>query len=141
MKKKTFYLIILLITTFSFYLRLKDYDKVPPINEAFDEVHYAWGGATWIKNGIPKSWSNFDSYKNVEYLEKYGIRYDDYALPIARAREVLKVPSVRQTNTPKDLEELLAVLRNQPERAGTLYTWPEVRDIFFKASAFCGTPI
>lgn len=75
MKEKTFYLILLAITLFGFVLRSIDYDKVPPEDEAFDEVHYAWGGATWIKNGVPKSWSNFGSYKNVEYFERYGIKW------------------------------------------------------------------
>ena len=75
MKKKIFYIIILLITLLSFFLRLKDYDIVPPTSEAFDEVHYAWGGATWIKEGTPRSWSNFDSYKNPEFIERYGIRW------------------------------------------------------------------
>ena len=75
MKEKTFYLLIATITLFSFYLRFIDYDKVPPIDEAFDQVHYAWGGATWIKEGVPRSWSNFESYKNVAHLEKYGINW------------------------------------------------------------------
>src|SRR3989304_7915906 len=75
MKNNTFLLLLALITVFGLFLRLIDYDKVPPPEEDFDELHYAWGGATWIKEGIPKSWSNFDSYTNVEYLERYGIRW------------------------------------------------------------------
>src|SRR3990167_4072015 len=75
MKNQTFLILLTLITVFGLFLRLKDYDKVPPPDEAFDEVHYAWGGATWIEEGIPKSWSNFDSYTNVLYLERYGVRW------------------------------------------------------------------
>lgn len=75
MSSKIFILILSLITFFSFYLRFIDYDSVPPINEAFDEVHYAWGGATWINEGAPRTWSNFDSYKNINYIERYGIKW------------------------------------------------------------------
>ena len=75
MKRKSFLILLALITVFGLFLRLIDYDKVPPPGEAFDEVHYAWGGAIWIKEGTPKSWSNFDSYTNVEYLERYGIKW------------------------------------------------------------------
>ena len=75
MIKKCFFLILSLITLFSFYLRFLNYDSVPPANEAFDEVHYAWGGATWIREGAPRSWSNFDSYKNIEYIQRYDIQW------------------------------------------------------------------
>lgn len=72
---KKFFVALFLIALLGFGLRLKDYDKVPPPNEDFDEVHYAWGGATWIRDGMPKSWSNYDSYKNLDYIERYGIRW------------------------------------------------------------------
>ena len=75
MKKRTFLILLTLITAFGLFLRLINYDKVPPPDEAFDEVHYAWGGATWFREGAPRSWSNFDSYTNVEHLERYGIRW------------------------------------------------------------------
>src|SRR3989344_3985446 len=75
MKNKTFLILIALITIFGLFLRLIDYDKVPPPDEAFDEVHYAWGGTTWIREGTPRSWSNFASYTNFEYIEKYGIKW------------------------------------------------------------------
>jgi len=75
MKNKSFHLLLAIITVIALFLRFVDYSIVPPIDEAFDEVHYAWGGATWIENGVPKSWSNFDSYKNVENIERYGIRW------------------------------------------------------------------
>lgn len=75
MKNKTFLILLTLITAFGLFLRLIDYDKVPPPDETFDEIHYAWGGATWIREEVPRSWSNFDSYTNVEYLERYGIRW------------------------------------------------------------------
>ena len=75
MKNKTFLILLVLITIFGLFLRLIDYDKVPPPDEAFDEVHYAWGGATWIREGTPRSWSNFASYTNFEYIERYGIRW------------------------------------------------------------------
>lgn len=75
MKERAFYLILSIITLLSFALRFYKYDKVPPINEAFDEIHYAWGGATWIRESIPRSWSNLDSYENVTYLQRYGINW------------------------------------------------------------------
>lgn len=75
MTSRAFLLLLTLITAFGLFLRLIGYDKVPPPDEAFDEVHYAWGGATWIKEGTPRSWSNFASYANFEYIEKYGIRW------------------------------------------------------------------
>jgi len=75
MKNKTFLILLALITVSGLFLRLIDYDEIPPPDEAFDELHYAWGGATWIKEGIPKSWSNFDSYTNFEYIERYGIKW------------------------------------------------------------------
>lgn len=75
MKQKTFLVVLAIITLFSLILRLKDYDTVPPVNEAFDEVFYAWGGGTWIKEGVPKSWSYFEQYKNVEHVEYAGINW------------------------------------------------------------------
>lgn len=72
---KKFFVLLFLITIVGLGLRLKDYDKVPPTDEDFDEVHYAWGGATWISDGVPKSWSNYASYKNLDFIERYGIRW------------------------------------------------------------------
>ena len=73
MKNKTFLILLALITVFGLFLRLIDYDKIPPPNEAFDEVFYAWGGASWIAEGVPKSWSWFEDYKNYTYINQYGI--------------------------------------------------------------------
>jgi len=75
MKNKTFLILIALITIFGLFLRLIDYDKVPPPDEAFDEVFYAWGGASWIAEGVPKSWSWFEDYKNYTYINQYGINW------------------------------------------------------------------
>lgn len=74
-RSNLFYILLTLIGAASFFLRFIHYDISPPINEAFDEVHYAWGGATWIHEGTPRSWSNFDSYQNVDYIEKYGVKF------------------------------------------------------------------
>lgn len=75
MKNKNFLLISVLIVLFAVLIRLHDYDKVPPQDEVFDEIHYAWGGTTWLKEGVPRSWSNFQSYKNMEYVKKYNINW------------------------------------------------------------------
>src|SRR3989344_4874930 len=75
MKNKTLLILLALITAFGLLLRLMDYDKIPPPDEAFDEVFYAWGGASWIAEGIPKSWSWFEDYKNYTYINQYGINW------------------------------------------------------------------
>lgn len=72
---KNFFALLFLIVLFGLGLRLWDYDKVPPPEEDFDEVHYAWGGATWIADGVPRTWSNYSSYKNAETIERYQIRW------------------------------------------------------------------
>ena len=75
MKNKTFLILLTLITVFGLLLRLMDYDQIPPPDEAFDEVFYAWGGASWITEGVPKSWSWFEDYKNYTYINQYGINW------------------------------------------------------------------
>jgi len=75
MKNKTFLILLALITIFGLFLRLIDYDKVPPPEEDFDELHYAWGGLSLINKGTPQSWSYLNSYKDYEYIESYGIRW------------------------------------------------------------------
>ncbi|MBI4037996.1 glycosyltransferase family 39 protein [Candidatus Curtissbacteria bacterium] len=70
-----FLLLLLLIIIFGFFLRLKDYDMVPSPYEDFDEVHYAWGGATWLKEGTPRSWSYLNSYKNSTEVERFGVKW------------------------------------------------------------------
>lgn len=73
MKPKTFTILLISITLLGLILRLNNYTQSPPIDEAFDEVHYAWGGLTWLTNGIPKSWSWFNSYKTEEHIFKFGV--------------------------------------------------------------------
>ena len=75
MKNKTFLILLTLITAFGLFLRLIDYDKVPPPEEDFDELHYAWGGSSWIVEGTPRSWSYLSSYEKYEYIESHGIRW------------------------------------------------------------------
>lgn len=73
--KLNVFLILLVISFFGLLLRVVDYAEIPPINENFDEVHYAWGGGTWLKEGSPRSWSYFDSYTKSENIEKFGERW------------------------------------------------------------------
>src|SRR3990167_3527923 len=75
MKNKIFLILLSLITVFGLFLRLIDYDKVPPPEEDFDELHYAWGGSSWIVEGTPRSWSYLSSYEKYEYIESHGIRW------------------------------------------------------------------
>lgn len=64
--RKSFFVSLTLITLLGLLLRLINYDLVPAWNESLDEIHYAWTGLTWIKTGIPKSWSWLESYKTSE---------------------------------------------------------------------------
>ena len=75
MKRRTFLILLTLITVFGLFLRLIDYDKVPPPEEDFDELHYAWGGFSWIVEGTPRSWSYLSSYAKYKYIERHGIRW------------------------------------------------------------------
>lgn len=75
MKSKTFLILLILITFFGLFLRLIDYDKVPPPDEDFDELHYAWGGKTLISEGTPRSWSYLSSYKDYEYIKSHDINW------------------------------------------------------------------
>ena len=75
MKGKKFFFLLLTICLFGFFLRTIDYEKVPPYDESFDEIFYTWGGFNWLENGTPKSWSWFETYKNEEYLDAYGIHW------------------------------------------------------------------
>ena len=52
MKNKTFLILLALITVFGLFLRLIDYDKIPPPNEAFDEVFYSSRGSSLITKTI-----------------------------------------------------------------------------------------
>lgn len=74
-RNNLFYLVLSLICVLSLFIRFINYDITPPINEAFDEVYYAWGGVSWIKEGVPKSWSWFDDYRNYTFINQYGIQW------------------------------------------------------------------
>lgn len=65
MKRTRFFLLFATIIIGSgVLLRLHDYARVPPFGETRDEFAYPWAGMTLIKNGVPSSWSYFESYKN-----------------------------------------------------------------------------
>lgn len=71
-----FYLLLLIISIGGLLLRLYRYDRLPPFRETSDELHYAWGGLTWLKTGTPGSWSWYESYKHVEKIEVDGTIWD-----------------------------------------------------------------
>jgi len=74
--KSAFYFLLIIVSVFGLYLRFIDYATVPSVYETSDELHYAWGGATLLKTGVPKSWSWFTIYKNVEQIDRIGIHWD-----------------------------------------------------------------
>lgn len=69
---KYFLTIIFTITLLGFILRFYQYDTISNETESFDEVFYAWGGASLIQEGIPTSWSWFEQYTNEYLREEYG---------------------------------------------------------------------
>ena len=74
-KRSLFFLLLSIITVLGLLLRLVDYDKVPPPNETFDELIYAWGGATLITSGTPSSWSNVEPYEGYRPFERFDVRF------------------------------------------------------------------
>lgn len=66
-----------LISFFSYSFRSKQFFSFPPVNDTRDEYKYAFNGISLIKEGVPKSWSWFDDYKNFEIKE---IRGSDYRI-------------------------------------------------------------
>lgn len=72
MKAKLFFLILSAITLFGFLIRVHDYTQAPHWNESLDEIHYAWTGMTWIKEGVPKSWSWLSSYPTSQIINLWN---------------------------------------------------------------------
>ncbi|HCM38297.1 MAG: Glycosyl transferase family 39 [Candidatus Gottesmanbacteria bacterium GW2011_GWB1_43_11] len=66
MNKSKYWILLVLISGLGLVLRLNNYDQVPPWREADDEIHYAWAGLTWLREGTPKSWSYLSSYPTFE---------------------------------------------------------------------------
>lgn len=62
-------LIGLLIACLGYYLRLQSFVDFPPQGDTYDEVKAAFVGINLIKDGVPRSWSYFDAYKNVTEME------------------------------------------------------------------------
>lgn len=79
MSKFVFNISLVLITILGLSLRLIDYDKVPPFGETMDEFMYPWAGITFLKTGVPASWSlPFPSYKKeniVNLFNHWGVGY------------------------------------------------------------------
>jgi 4-amino-4-deoxy-L-arabinose transferase-like glycosyltransferase len=76
MNKNIYWFLLILITIVGFIVRFLGFTQLPAFGETSDELHYTWGGNTWIKTGVPKSWSWFVSYKQVEKIERNGIVWD-----------------------------------------------------------------
>lgn len=74
--KYKFLILILLISAFGFYLRLIDYDRLPPFGETRDEFMYPFAGLSFIKEGWPTSWADFGSYPTRTPVEYWGVNFN-----------------------------------------------------------------
>lgn len=72
---RKFLIFAVTIALFGLFLRLIDYQKVPPFDVTKDEFFYPWSGMTFIKTGNPTAWSLFDSYTEAEVVYKWGTWY------------------------------------------------------------------
>lgn len=72
MSKISLYPVLFLIALFGLSLRLIDYYKVPPFGETKDEFIYPWAGMSLIKSGVPVTWSDFVSYREITRINLWG---------------------------------------------------------------------
>ncbi len=56
--------LVLIIILGSFYLRYRDFDKVPFAGESMDEYSYSWVGMSLLKIGVPVGISGIGGYAN-----------------------------------------------------------------------------
>lgn len=66
---------LVLIAFLGLLLRLPDYDRLPAWREVDDEIHYAWTGMSWIRTGIPQSWSWLSSYPTSAEFAAWGNKW------------------------------------------------------------------
>lgn len=72
MKKRLFIILLILISGFGLYLRLINYDRVPPFLETKDEFFYPWAGVSFLQTGVPVAWANFSSYSETQTVSLWG---------------------------------------------------------------------
>lgn len=72
---KAFYYLLILITLLGLWLRLLNYDRLPPFGETRDEFFYPWAGISLLKTGIPTSWSPFGGYTSEQKVTFWGVDF------------------------------------------------------------------
>jgi len=72
MIKKFFYILLFSISFLGLFLRLLDYDKIPPFGETKDEFIYPWAGISLLQTGVPATWSDFTSYTQYQQVTFWG---------------------------------------------------------------------
>lgn len=75
MKQRFFYILLISIALFGLFLRLHDYDRLPPFGETRDEFFYPWAGMSLLKTGVPTSWSPFGGYTLEQKVKLWGVDF------------------------------------------------------------------
>ncbi|RJR15954.1 phospholipid carrier-dependent glycosyltransferase [Candidatus Microgenomates bacterium] len=75
MLKKYFLVLVCIIACLGLFLRINQYDSVPPFAETQDEFFYSWAGMTWMLDGNPVAWSWFSAYPNRDIVTYWGATY------------------------------------------------------------------
>ncbi|MFM6515047.1 MAG: glycosyltransferase, partial [Microcystis panniformis] len=72
-----YWLIGAIITCLGAFLRIYNYDSLPPDNWTADEYAFAWSGMSLLQTGIPTSWSWLNPTDNFPTVvwEAKNIRY------------------------------------------------------------------
>lgn len=76
MTKAKFYILLTIIIVGGFFLRFKDYDKIPVFLETADEIMYPWAGITFLQTGTPSSWTWNPSYKDGNHITLWGADFN-----------------------------------------------------------------
>lgn len=75
MNHRLFYILLISIALFGLFLRLLDYDRLPPFGETRDEFFYPWAGISFLKTGVPTSWSPFGGYISEQKVRLWGVDF------------------------------------------------------------------
>lgn len=68
-------LVVLLIFLLGFLLRFHNFAKYPQRGATHDEFAFAFLGISFLKTGVPSSWSNIPVYQDKYYLKANDTRY------------------------------------------------------------------